>query len=452
MSINLKYGAFLGLVLVCMSSLAVAQGPADGADVWYTYTPDVADDYILSLTESFAGATVAVFNGDAILNDPAAALPDVHEEYSAPLTLALDAGVPYYFRVAGVDLGGGVFATGAYTILLDAEPVVEGEGEPVEGEGEPVEGEGEPVEGEGEPVEGEGEPVEGEGEPVEGEGEPVEGEPVEGEPVEGEPVEGEPVEGEPVEGEPVEGEPVEGEPVEGEPVEGEPVEGEPVEGEPVEGEGEPDTGDILDNFDDLDQNDDGFLSPDELEGRLTPDQFVRLDTNNDGQLDVCELGGTVSIKVAESTVEVACDDFDAAHQDIADAFKGVTANCAGKVITVSNIASDADYDLDAIAAKIPDFGEYDNSIEKTRELFHKYFLFQAGTFTVTYTVDDITEDQTIIIDKKCRGCLGCYSCDSCASRRPIPDNVMDLKRLMSDWLLIGLSVMTLMSLSSLKKD
>ena len=151
MSINLKYGAFLGLVLVCMSSLAVAQGPADGADVWYTYTPDVADDYILSLTESFAGATVAVFNGDAILNDPAAALPDVHEEYSAPLTLALDAGVPYYFRVAGVDLGGGVFATGAYTILLDAEPVVEGEGEPVEGE--LVEGEGETSEGE--PIEGE---------------------------------------------------------------------------------------------------------------------------------------------------------------------------------------------------------------------------------------------------------------------------------------------------------
>jgi hypothetical protein len=79
----------------------------------------------------------------------------------------------------------------------------------------------------------EGEIPEGEGEPVEGEGE-IEGEPVEGE---GEPIEGEP-EGEPVEGE---GEPIEGEPSEGEGEgEGEPLEGEPIEGEgeSVEGEGE----------------------------------------------------------------------------------------------------------------------------------------------------------------------------------------------------------------------
>jgi len=68
-----------------------------------------------------------------------------------------------------------------------------------------------------------------EGEIPEGEGEPAEGE---GEPVEGEP-EGESVEGE---GEPVEGE-QEGEPVEGEPSEGE-GEGEPLEGEQIEGEGE----------------------------------------------------------------------------------------------------------------------------------------------------------------------------------------------------------------------
>jgi hypothetical protein len=162
--------------------------------------------------------------------------------------------------------------------------------------------------------------------------------------------------------------------------------------------------------------------------------------------------------VTDETVEVACDDYDVAHQDIADAFKGVTATCADKVITVSNIdavdrkGNDVEYDLDEIAAKIPEFGEYDNSIEKTREMFHKYFLFQAGTFTITYSVDSAVETQTIIIDKKCRGCLGCYSCDSCAGRRPIPENVMDLKKLMSDWLLIGLSVMTLMSLSTFKKD
>jgi|GEM_PF-1652587 len=168
---------------------------------------------------------------------------------------------------------------GEVPIEGEGEVPTEGEGEvPIEGEGEvPIEGEGEvPIEGEGEvPIEGEGEvPIEGEGEvPIEGEGEvPIEGEgevPIEGEgevPVEGEgevPVEGEgevPIEGEgevPVEGEgevPIEGEgevPIEGEgelPVEGEGeviVEGEvPIEGEgevPIEGEgevPIEGEGE----------------------------------------------------------------------------------------------------------------------------------------------------------------------------------------------------------------------
>ncbi len=215
--------------------------------------------------------------------------------------------------------------------------------------------------------------------------------------------------------------------------------------------------DILDNFDSLDTNGDGVLSPDELLGQLTNDQFVALDTNGDGFLDVCELGGTVTISV-DTPIAVACDDFDAAHQDIADAFKSVSANCAGKVVTVTDIAAldskgeAVDYNLDEIAAKIPEFGAYDNSIDKTRELFHKYFLFQGGEFTLTYTVDGVTAEQVITIGKECRGCLGCYSCDSCAGRRPIPDNVMDLKRLMSDWLLIGLSVMTLMSLSALKKD
>jgi large repetitive protein len=349
---------------------------------------------------------------------------------------------------------------------IEGEPV-EGEGEPVEGEGEPVEGEGEPVEGEGEPVEGEGEPVEGEGEPVEGEGEPVEGE---GEPVEGE---GEPVEGEgePIEGEPVEGEgePVEGEgePVEGE-GEGEPVEGEgePVEGEgePVEGEGEPVEGepDIQgDLFDGLDTDDDGRLTYEEAQTiipGLTQEQFVALDTNKDGVLDACELGGTSEIVVTEPEVIIGCDDFDAAHQAVADAFHGVSATCADAQITVVMIkAHDRKgkpvvYPLDAIAAKIPGFGEYDRSIEKTRELFHRYFLFQAGEFEITYNIGDgAVATQTIVIRNECRGCLGCYSCDGCAGCRPIPDNVMDLKHLMSDWLLIGLSVLVMLSWSAMRK-
>jgi hypothetical protein len=172
--------------------------------------------------------------------------------------------------------------------VIVSEAPAEGEGEPAEGEGEPAEGEGEPAEGEGEPAEGEGEPAEGEGEPAEGEGEPAEGE---GEPAEGE---GEPAEGE---GEPAEGE---GEPAEGE---GEPAEG---EGEPAEGEGEPAEGEgepepltlkgiariLLDDFDLLDLNGDGKLSPEEVLARfpnLTARQFNMLDKGLDGFLSREEL-------------------------------------------------------------------------------------------------------------------------------------------------------------------
>ena len=333
-----------------------------------------------------------------------------------------DAPGEYYLVYNATDSAGNVAVTVMRTVtVLDNCPVEgEGEGEPVEGEGEPVEGEGEPVEGEGEPVEGEGEPVEGEGELVEGEGEVVEGE---------------------------------GEPVEGE---GEPVEG---EGEPVEGEGEPDIqGDL---FDGLDTDDDGRLTYDEAQTiipGLTQEQFVALDTNKDGLLDACELGGTATIVIADSEVIVVCDDFDAAHRAVADAFHGVTATCADAQITVAMIvARDHNgkpvvYPLDAIAAKIPGFGEYDRSIEKTRGLFHQYFLFQAGEFVLTYATDDgAVAEQTIVIVNECRGCLGCYSCDSCAGCRPIPDNVMDLKQFMSDWLLIGLSVLVMLSWSVTRK-
>ena len=114
---------------------------------------------------------------------------------------------------------------------------------------------------------------------------------------------------------------------------------------------------------------------------ITNDQFVALDINLDGLIDKCEFGSAVEIIVADETVEIACDNFEDAHQAIASAFRGIAT-------------------------------------------------------------------QTIIIGKKCRGCLGCYRCDSCASRRPIPDDVMELKRLVSDWLLIGLS---LLSMTSIKR-
>ena len=76
----------------------------------------------------------------------------------------------------------------------------------------------------------------------------------------------------------------------------------------------------------------------------------------------------------------------------------------------------------------------------------QYFLFQPGQYTLTYTVDDTIASQVIIIDNQCRGCLGCYSCDTFARYRPIPDSVMEIKKLSGDWLLVGLSLLIMMSL------
>jgi predicted outer membrane repeat protein len=351
---------------------------------------------------------------------------------------------------------------GAYEYI--APVVVEGEGEPTEGE--PIEGE--PVEGE--PVEGE--PVEGE--PVEGE--PVEGEPVEGEPVEGEPVEGEPVEGEPVEGEPVEGEPVEGEPVEGEPVEGEPVEGEPAEGEPVEGEPTPnDTAEnLINQFEQGDANGDGLISIEEasiLMLDLSQDTFAALDLDGDGFLSraelLAELGKTCrpAPTIFGNDTTIACDDFNAAHDSVESAFESVYAvdGCGPNLtdaIRVRRIAwisnGNTTYlDLEAIAAGIEGLGEapYDYSINQTQKLFHTSLMFKPGYYLITYQLLDEQatpprtygpeKTQQIIVDDACKGCLGCYSCDSCTSYRPIPDNITDLKRMIGDWLLVGLSLLVL---------
>ena len=117
-------------------------------------------------------------------------------------------------------------------------------------------------------------------------------------------------------------------------------------------------------------------------------------------------------------------------------------------IRVDHKDNAVDLDLAAIAEKPPDFDVYDETPEDTCELFHKYFLFQAGTFALTYIADGIEATQVISIDANCRGCLGCYGCDSCASRRPMPN----AKKLLGDWLLLGLSVMTLVSLSTIRKS
>jgi len=119
--------------------------------------------------------------------------------------------------------------------------------------------------------------------------------------------------------------------------------------------------------------------------------------------------------------------------------------------------------LEEIAAEIDAFadGEYDYSINKTRKLFHYYFLFKPGDYDIAWEI--IGEDglaltnneasivQWIQIDDKCKGCLGCNSnCEGCRAKY-IPAEAANLKQLLSDWLLIGLSVLVMLSLSAVSK-
>ena len=166
---------------------------------------------------------------------------------------------------------------------------------------------------------------------------------------------------------------------------------------------------------------------------------------------------------------IACDDFDAAHNAIAAAFESVYADDGcGPLLTdairVWRIAYRVDdrvtyLDLETVAAGLEGFEDtpYDYSITMTRKLFHNYFLFKPGSYNITYQIADEQNDalrnygtvktQAIVIEDSCRGCLGCYRCDSCSRYRPIPDNVMKMKRMLGDWLLVGLSLLALLSLS-----
>jgi len=240
--------------------------------------------------------------------------------------------------------------------------------------------------------EGEGEPEgEVEGEPVEGE--PVEGEPVEGEPVEGEPVEGEPVEGEPVEGEPVEGEPVEGEPVEGEPVEGEPVEGEPVEGEPVEGEpveGEPVEGEPVEG--------------EPVEGEPVEGEPVE--------------GEPVEGEPVEG-----------------EPVEGEPVEGEGEPGTTEEIAAGLLEQFDTADAD----GDGALSFNEVRAI---YPGLTEDQFAALDTDGDgfLTRDElNAILDEGC-GCKGCNKGDA-----------KSINDLLGDWLLIGLSLMVMLSLTSMKK-
>jgi len=121
-------------------------------------------------------------------------------------------------------------------------------------------------------------------------------------------------------------------------------------------------------------------------------------------------------------------------------------------------------DLEEITGKIEAFSadEYDYSVAKTQKLFHYCLLFKPGVYEVSYCVLDdngtpidifsATKKQIITIGEDCNGCLGCLGCDGCAGCRDkyIPDSIreLELKRILSDWLLVGLCALGMMCWSA----
>jgi len=148
----------------------------DYADVWFSFTPPVSGNYVVSLCGSDYDTTLALFSGFCASPQDLACNEDSDScGPSSQLCVNLTLGDFYLIRVSGYD-----GAAGNYQLNItssDSCDSIEGEGEVLpEGEGEILpEGEGEILsEGEGEILlEGEGEILpEGEGEvPPEGEGE-----------------------------------------------------------------------------------------------------------------------------------------------------------------------------------------------------------------------------------------------------------------------------------------
>jgi len=174
-------------------------------------------------------------------------------------------------------------------------------------------------------------------------------------------------------------------------------------------------------------------------------------------------------------IVVACEDlFEEAQTAIRNAFEKINAYDSGcdmdltPMIRVENInwvKPNGKYmvslPLLEIASKLEAFDEdeYDYTVGKTQKLFHYHFLFRPGIYEVYYHIIGADEQpidafrarrkQIITISSECNGCLGMLSCNSCAGCRAkyIPEAIteLELKRLLGDWLLIGLSVLIMLS-------
>ena len=171
-------------------------------------------------------------------------------------------------------------------------------------------------------------------------------------------------------------------------------------------------------------------------------------------------------------VPIDCaDEFDDAFAAVVEAFDITAEHPCGEVtedvrvqeikVTYPRRGDEITYSVEKINSdiieegKIDDFdGEYTGTLEETITLFQRYFLFKPAVYEVTFIVQNTDAEavtQIIRIDDECRGCLGCYSCDSCAQQRPLPKTFSDWKRIMGDWLLVGLSMLVLAGLSINKR-
>ena len=183
-------------------------------------------------------------------------------------------------------------------------------------------------------------------------------------------------------------------------------------------------------------------------------------------------------------LEVTCEDlFGNAQLAIQTVFQNITASDVGcdvdltdriRVEKINWVKPNGNYfvplDIEKLMKKLVKrevfaADEYDYTVVKTQKLFHYCLLFRPGVYEVFWHIlgDDgqpidafrAKRKQIIIIDKKCDGCFGALSCNGCTGCREkyIPDFVQqqNLKSMLGDWLLIGLSVMTLLGWSSIRR-
>lgn len=114
-------GALRFGTMVCLLSVFAISGIAsaaidDGQDVWYLFKAEEAGDYKITLTDSFDGATLAVFAGAAVGED---ATPESHAKYAAPVALNVPKGATKLIRVAGERVGNtDEFKNGEFKITL----------------------------------------------------------------------------------------------------------------------------------------------------------------------------------------------------------------------------------------------------------------------------------------------------------------------------------------------